>query len=198
MFARRRLARWSALGGGLVAAGVLASAVIASQMDDGSALIEAIDEAPLTHVADVEAADGAPTLGVYLQATTSGHVCVWEAKSPTSRDRGGGCNTADDPLNGRALSVTLSYDGGPAVADVQSASLFGLAAPDVARAQVLMSDGSTREIALRRARVGAEDFKAFGHRVKKRDLRKGIAPVAVLALDASGSELGRQPTGFGG
>lgn len=196
MFARRKL-RWTALGLGIVAAGILASAVVASQMDDGSALSAAIDESPLTHVADVEAADGAPKRGVYLQVTDTGHVCVWEAASPTSRERGGGCNTADDPLNGKALSVTLSYDGGPALSDVRSASLFGLVAPDVSGAKVLMSDGSSREIRLRQAHIGDDAFQAFGFRVKNADLRKGRGPVAVVALNAAGAEIDRQVTGIG-
>jgi hypothetical protein len=186
------------LGLAIAVAGALASAVVASQMDDGSRLVAAIEDAPMTHVADIEAADGAAKRGVYLQVTDTGHLCVWEAPSATSRQRGGGCNTLDDPLNGEALSVTLSYDGGPALSDVKSASLFGLTAADVAQARVLMTDGSTREIQLRPARVAAGDFNAFGFRLRRADLRKGLGPVAVLALAADGTEVGRAPTGFGG
>ncbi len=35
-------------------------------------------------------------------------------------------------------------------------------------------------------------------RFKKADLRRGIAPVAVVALDKAGQEIDRQPTGFAG
>ena len=103
MSGRRTIGRWSALGAAAVLACALATAVVASRIEDGSELTAAIDEAPLTRVADIEAADGIPRRGVYVQLTETGHLCVWEASSATSRDRGGGCNTTDDPLNGCAL-----------------------------------------------------------------------------------------------
>ena len=195
MFARRR--PWiSALVVAAVAA-ALASAVVASSFDDGSSLTAAIDEAPLVRVADIEADEGAPALGVYTQLTDTGHVCVWEAASATSRQRGGGCNTVDDPLNGQPVFFTLSYDGGPAPADVRSATVFGLALSDVAGVRVLMSDGSWRPVKLKKARVGADEFKAFGYRFRKSDLKSGNRPVAVVAFAASGAEIGRQTTGIG-
>jgi hypothetical protein len=189
--------RWTAVGLGVVLACVLAGAVVASRMDDGSDLAAAIDQDPLIRVADVPAAEGSPGKGVYVQMTRTGHFCVWEAPSATSRERGGGCNTADDPLNGRPLSFTLSYDGGPAVADVKSASLFGLVDSDVAQAMVLMSDGTQRAIRLQEANVPGTEFRAFGFRFKKGDLRRGISPTAVIAIDANGAELDRQATGIG-
>jgi hypothetical protein len=190
--------RVAALGVAVILAGLLAGAVIGSRLDDASDLAAAIEEAPLVRIADIAAQDGSPGRGVYVQATRTGHICVWEAPTATSRQRGGGCNTADDPLNGEPLSFTLSYDGGPAVADVRAATLFGLAAADVARASVLMSDGTEREIRLRRANVSGTDYLAFGYRIQRSDLRKGVGPTAVIARDASGVELGRQPTGIGG
>jgi hypothetical protein len=177
--------------------GVFASAVVAAQFDDGSELAAAIDEAPLQRVADIAAEEGAPALGVYTQLTETGHVCIWEAPSPTSRERGGGCNTADDPLNGQAVSATLSYDGGPAVSTVRRASVFGLALTGVAGVRVLMDDGSFRTVKLKNARIGSGEYQAFGYRFKKADLKKGIGPVAIVAYDAAGHELGRQTTGIG-
>lgn len=189
--------RVAAVGVAVVLAGLLAGAVIASRLDDGSGLAAAIEEAPLIRVADIAAEDGSPGRGVYVQTTRTGHICVWEAPTASSRQRGGGCNTADDPLNGEPISFTLSYDGGPALADVRGATLFGLASADVARASVLMSDGTERVIPLREASVSGTTFLAFGYRFKKADLRKGLGPTAVIAHDASGAELGRQPTGIG-
>jgi len=195
MFARRR--PWiSALVVAAVGA-ALASAVVASSFDDGSSLTAAIDEAPLVRVADVEADEGAPALGVYTQLTDTGHVCVWEAASATSRQRGGGCNTVDDPLNGQPVFFTLSYDGGPATVDVRGARVFGLALSAVASVRVLMRDGSWRAVKLKKARVGADEFKAFGYRFRKSDLESGNGPVAVVAFAASGAEIGRQTTGIG-
>jgi hypothetical protein len=195
---RRLPRRWAVLGLGIVVAGVLSSAVVAKQFDDGRDLVAAIEVAPLTRVADVPAGDGSPARGVFVQVTETGHVCVWEAASATSRERGGGCNSADDPLNGRPLSFTLGYDGGPAIADVESASLVGIASSAVARAAVLMSDGSMREIHLNKTKVAGDDYRAFGFRFKKADLRKGIGPTAVVAFDIGGAEIDRQSTGIGG
>ena len=196
MFASRRR-RWLVALVVVVVVGAVASAVVASSFDDGSSLTAAIDEAPLTRVADIAADDGGPALGVYAQLTDTGHLCVWEAPFATSRQRGGGCNTVDDPLNGRPVSFTLSYDGGPATVDVRNATLFGLALDEVASVRVLMSDGSWQAVKLRRAKVGADEFKAFGVRLKTAVLKKGTEPTAVVAFDASGVELGRQATGIG-
>jgi hypothetical protein len=181
----------------LVCGGALTSAVVASHFDDGSDLADAIGAAPLVRVADVPSGDGVATKGIFAQRTATGHLCVWEASSTTSRDRGGGCNPIDEPLGGRAMSFTLSYDGGPATVDVRSASLFGLALEDVAAIRVLMSDGSAREVRLKRAKVASDEFQAFGYRFRRADLRKAIGPVAVVALDASGTEIDRQTTGIG-
>lgn len=189
--------RVAAIGVAVVLAGLLAGAVIASRLDDGSGLAAAIEDAPLIRVADIAAEDGSPGRGVYVQTTRTGHLCVWEAPTASSRQRGGGCNTVDDPLNGEPISFTLSYDGGPALADVRGATLFGLASVDVARASVLMSDGTERAIRLRGASVSGTNFLAFGFRFRKADLRKGLGPTAVIVRDASGVELGRQPTGIG-
>ena len=196
MFASRKR-RWLVALVVVVVVGAVASAVVASSFDDGSSLTAAIDEAPLTRVADIAADDGGPALGVYAQLTDTGHLCVWEAPFATSRQRGGGCNTVDDPLNGRPVSFTLSYDGGPATVDVRNATLFGLALDEVASVRVLMSDGSWQAVKLRKTKVGADEFKAFGLRLKTAVLKKGIEPTAVVAFDASGVELGRQATGIG-
>jgi hypothetical protein len=198
MSGKRGTRHWLALGIAVLVVGAPASAVVASRTDDGSDLIAAIDEAPLTQVATIDAADGAAELGVFVQTAKTGHVCVWEAPSATSRERGGGCNTADDPLNGSAISATLSYDGGPGISSVKSATLFGLAAAEVAQVAVLMTDGGSRAVKLKKTKVGSDEFRAFGHRIRKSDLKKGIGPIAIVAFDANGVALGRQPTGIGG
>jgi hypothetical protein len=186
------------VGIGVAAAAVLAGGVVAAQLDDGRDLAEAIGKDPLVRVADIAPGDGAPGRGVYVQQTRTGHLCVWEAPSATSRERGGGCNPVDDPLGGSSLSVTFSYDGGPAVADVTSATLFGLAALEVVRVNVVMSDGTKREIRLKSVEVGQNELRVFGFRFKRADLRRNVTPVAVVALDAAGKELARQATGFTG
>ena len=61
-----------------------------------------------------------------------------------------------------------------------------------------MSDGTVRAVKLKRTKAGSNEFQAFGYRFKKQDLRNRIGPTAIVAFDANGVELGRQPTGIGG
>jgi hypothetical protein len=184
----------------VVASAVLATGVVAGhfQSVDPPSFHQAMTTGEITQVAGVQAEDGSPGRGVFAQLTQDGHLCVFEAPSATSRAHGGACNSVDDPLNGSAISATLSYDGGPDISSVTTATLFGLAAPEVARAAVVMSDGSSRTIKLKKAKVGSDEFRAFGHRIRKSDLKKGIGPIAIVAFDSSGVELARQPTGIGG
>ena len=102
------------------------------------------------------------------------------------------------PLELQQVPAGLELTGEiPATVDVRNATLFGLALDEVASVRVLMSDGSWQAVKLRRAKVGADEFKAFGVRLKTAALKKGIEPTAVVAFDASGVELGRQATGIG-
>ena len=184
----------------VVAAALLASGMIAGQFrsPDPVSFADAMATGDVTRVADIAAADGLPGRGAFAQVTESGQFCLFDAPSATSPQRGGGCNPADDPLGGSAISASLAYEGGPAIEGVRDARLIGLAAGDVASVSVLMSDGSSREMKLKKAKVGAEEFVAFGYRFKKADLQKGIGPTAIIAFDADGVELGRQATGIGG
>ena len=111
---------------------------------------------------------------------------------------GGGCNPAADPLGGRPISSSLAYDGGPAVEGVEDARLIGLALAETSGVHVEMSDGTIRVVQLKKAKVGSDEFQAFGYRFKKVDLEKGIGPTAIVAFDGAGNELGRQATGIGG
>jgi hypothetical protein len=185
--------------------GVLVGSVIAAQRGGDSALDvaslqAAIATEPMTKVADVAGSDDSSARGVYVQEldTGQGHLCVWDAPSAASRERQGGCNSIDEPLGGSAVSANLAYDGGPAIEGVRDARLTGLAASNVASVVVLMSDGSQRSVHLKKAKLKAGDFFAFGYRFKKADLRKGVGPIAVIAQDAYGGEIARQPTGIGG
>jgi hypothetical protein len=162
-----------------------------------SELEAAIVDASPTQVADVPAADGLPTRGVFAQVTSTGHFCLSDAPLDAPLRGGGGCNPLEDPLGGSDVSVSLAYEGGPAIETVRDARLIGLASSSVATVHVLMSDGSSRAVKLKTAKVGSDQYSAFGFRVKKSDLKKGIGPVAVIALDASGAEIARQTTGIG-
>ncbi|HET7743533.1 MAG TPA: hypothetical protein VFK76_02230 [Gaiellaceae bacterium] len=190
---------------GLVAVVALASAgaIVASQLGDSpppdlAALDKAIQSEPMTRVADIPSADGLAERGVFVQVTSTGEVCLWDAPSAQARGRMGGCNDASDLLGGSKISASLAYDGGPATADVRDARMIGLVDPAVAMVRVLMSDGSYRTVKLLGSKIQGRSYGAFGYRFRRSDLAKGIGPVAVVATDASGTEIGRQPTGFGG
>lgn len=192
--------RWVALLGSLAVGGVLAGGVLAAQLGPSSDIAElqaAIEKDPLVRVAEIPASGNAQARGVFIQRTSTGHLCVWDAPSARPRERQGGCNDADDALAGAHLSVSLGYDGGPATKDVRDARIIGLASTEVAEIHVVMGDGTTRQGALRTTSVGGAAYRVFGYRIRPSDLRKGIGPVAVVAVNEAGQEIGRQPTGFG-
>ncbi len=180
---------------------ILVSGVVAAQFlgfEDQEKLEAAMREDPVTRVADIGAAPGLAGRGVFVQMTSTGLLCIFDAPSATSLTRQGGCNGADDPLGGKKIFFSFAYDGGPAPADVTDARLIGLASPQVAAVAVLMSNGARRKMALRRASVGGAEYLAFGYRITKPDLRGGVTPTAVLALNEAGEEIDRQETGFAG
>lgn len=185
----------------LVLFGVAAGVVIASQVRDAGVpvgLEEAIRTEPLVRVAEIPAAGGLPGRGVFAQRTSAGFICLWDVVSASSPGRQGGCNRVQDPFGGKAVFASLAYDGGPAIGDVKDARLIGLVSAQAARVQVLMSNGTRREVGLAKTTIGGETFRAFGYRFSQADLRKGVGPIAVVALDSDGAEIGRQPTGIGG
>lgn len=183
-----------------LATAIVASSVVAGQFrsPDPEAFHVGLATGEIARVADIAAGDGLPGRGVFVQATDTGQVCLWDAPSASSQQRQGGCNSVDDPLGGSALSASLAYDGGPAVEDVRDARLIGLASRDVATVQVLMSDGTQREMRLRKAMLESDEYRAFGYRFKRSDLRRGVGPIAVIARTATGDEIARQSTGIGG
>lgn len=185
----------------LALAAVLAGGVVAAQRGteapDTDALQGAIRDEPMIKVAEIAASAESPGRGVFVQVTSTGHVCIWDAPSASSQQRQGGCNPADDPLGGSAVSASLAYDGGPAIEEVRDARLIGLASRDAASVAVLMTDGTERQLRLNEASVDSEAYLAFGYRFKKSDLRRGVGPTAVVARDASGAEIARQATGIG-
>jgi hypothetical protein len=184
----------------LALAGILAGTVVAGRLvwlDDVERLDQAIASASAVKVAEIAAADGRSARGVFVQTTSTGHVCVSDAPLGAPLMGGGGCNPAADPLAGAPLSVSLAYEGGPAIDTVTDARVIGLASAETAAVGIVMSDGSFRTVRITKAKVGSDDLHAYGYRFKKRDLERGIGPTAIVAYDAAGGELGRQPTGIG-
>jgi hypothetical protein len=194
--------RWVALVVVVVAGGTFAGGVVAAQFRAAATpeeLEAALRNDPLVRVAEIPAEHGLAGRGVFVQPTSAGFLCLWDAPSANTLARQGGCNLADDPLAGRQLFVSLAYDGGPAVADIEDARVIGLASADVEAVQLLMSDRTRRDLPMKRSPAisgAAGTFRAFGYRIRTSDLKRGIGPVAVLAFDFRGKEIDRQPTGF--
>lgn len=182
-----------------LATAILASSVVAGQFrgPDPEAFQAGLATGEITRVADIAAGDGLPGRGVFVQATDTGQLCLWDALSASSHQRQGGCNPLDDPLGSSALSASLAYEGGPAVEDVRDARLIGLTSRSVASVEVLMSDGTQRDVHLRKVILGSDEYRAFGYRFNKSDLRRGVGPAAVVARAATGHEIARQSTGIG-
>jgi hypothetical protein len=198
---KRITRRWAVLGAIAILACITTGGVIAAQFrtfDSPDRLAKAIDKEPLVLAADIPAAGGAERHSVFVQKTSTGHVCVWDVPSGQPRHKQGGCNSAEDPLAGRPISVSLAYDGGPSIASVRDARLIGLAAANVGAVEVVMDDGTYRTMRLKSVHVDGDEYFAFGYRFKVDDLRRGIEPIAVVALDESGTEVDRQTTGFNG
>lgn len=195
--------RWTALIAVVIGAGVFAGALAAGQLGglrDPSDLDAVLEDGALVRVADLEKRAGHVDRGVYVSAA-NGLLCVFDAPTSNPRFGGGGCNSADDPLGGRELTASLGYEGGPAADSVTDARLIGLVSSNVDSVRVEMSDGTYRSLPLRRGAavsLAAGSLRVFGYRFKPSDLRHGIGPTAVVALDDEGEEIGRQPTGFGG
>lgn len=195
--------RWLVLIVGLVVGAIVVGGVIGAQLDvmpseDFQASVR--DDASV-RVVEIPSAEGLPARSVFVQPTSTGFLCLWDAASSTAKSRQGGCNRSDDPLAGRKLTISLAYEGGPAVADVKDARLIGLASFEVSSIQVLMSDGTRRTIPMRREAAVASEagrFRAFGYRFPRSDLKRAVGPTAVLALNAGGAEVDRLTTGFGG
>jgi hypothetical protein len=196
----RRLRRSTALAVGFVAlAGVSAGAVVAGQIvdfDDPVSIDLALEEAPLTEVADLPSAAGTVARSMFVQRA-GGLACIWDAPNATSRMRQGGCNLESDPLGDSELFVSYAFDGGPKISDITDARLIGLASAQVVRVEIALSDGSTRSATLHPANAAGSGLQAFAHRVARRDLRRGIGPVAVRAFDATGIRVANE-TGFAG
>ena len=199
--AHRRVRRAGIVAAAVIASGVLVGGVVASRIewsDDAARLDTALAEAQPVQLAVIPAAEGLAGRGVFAQVTSTGHFCLSDAPLDSPRTGGGGCNSADDPLGGASISASLAYDGGPELESVRDARVIGLASTEVASVGVLMTDGSFRAVKLRAAKVGSDEFQAFGYRFKKADLKKGLAPTAIVAFDADGVEIGRRATGIGG
>jgi hypothetical protein len=124
---------------------------------------------------------------VFVNRSQDGsQICVWDTEL-ASGAQAGGCNPSDDFFAGHAFTVSLAYDGGPAVADVHNARIVGIVSGAVASIEVVYTDRSSRRVAI-------TPDRAFAHAVPNGALRGGVAPLAVVARNAAGDEIDRQET----
>ena len=182
--------------GGVAYAGAQ-SLLFAADQDQGARLRELKERQLGSRVATLPPQAGRPEVGVYVARLSDGSICVSDA-SGDKTTAGGGCNSASAPLNGKPFMALFAYDGGPGVATVKDARLYGLADGSVDELRLEMSDGSTRQLHLGAQAVAGTPYRAFAYRVSHADIRARITPVAVVAYDASATVIGRQPTGLPG
>lgn len=146
-------------------------------------------------VASFPSQAGRPDAAVHIARSADAGLCV-NATGGDRRSWSGGCNPARDPLGGLPFMALFTYDGGPAAEHVKEARLYGLADKSVRQLSMEMTDGSARPLRLSANPVAGTAYRVFAERVSPNDLRSGITPTAVVAYDASGAEIGRQPTGL--
>lgn len=128
-----------------------------------------------------------PARSVYLTRSANGKlICLWDIDAFIS-ERGGGCNPATDFFAENDLVASLDFSGGPSLDSVTSARLIGLVTSRVAMVKVIDSRGQATTVGLSRDRAFAFSFPAS-------KLSQGVEPVAIVAYDASGTEIARQKT----
>jgi hypothetical protein len=195
---------WVALLGCVVAGGT--TGIVASGVSGGNGqpgLEPAAVEAALAtgvpvRVASFAAAPGKQSRAVFLRETSDGLLCLWDAPDAGSHGPGG-CNRATDPFAGQKMMISMAWDGGPALSTISDARLIGIVAADVEGLLLAMSDGTSRRVALQGSQTAiraAGLYRAFAYRIRQSDLRAGIEPVAVVALDGNGQAIDRQATGL--
>lgn len=126
---------------------------------------------------------------VYLAKTRDGRqLCLFDTDLATG-DQGGGCNDAGALFGEHAIVISLGYDGGPSRETIRDVRIIGLATPSVGAVAVELSNGDERTVRLTR------DL-GFAWVMPQADIKRGLEPVAVIALTPSGQFLERQQTGF--
>lgn len=143
-----------------------------------------------TKLADFPAQAGRPTAGFYVATLADGSVCISTQSSDGTSS--GGCNPATDPLGGKPFEAILASAGGTPAAPGEE-RIFGLADSSVASIKVELANGALRPIPFLAHDQVLGKYQAFAFRVPPADLARAKA-VAIVAYDASGGELARQPT----
>lgn len=140
-------------------------------------------------IATFASANGAPHAVFTNRSKDDTQICVWDT-DVTSGAQSGGCNPTANFFAGHAFTLSLAYDGGPAITTVRNARIVGIVTDAVATLEVVYADGTAKQIAITRDR-------GFAYTVPNELPRRGVGPVALIARSASGAVLDRQVTGIG-
>jgi hypothetical protein len=140
-------------------------------------------------IATFVSATGTPRAVFLNRSKDDTQICVWDTDTESGA-QSGGCNSAADFFAGHAFTLSLDYDGGPAIATVRDARIVGVVTDAVATLEVVYADGTAKQVAITRDR-------GFADAVPNALLRKGVGPVALIARDARGLAIDRQVTGIG-
>ena len=140
-------------------------------------------------IATFSSANDTPHSVFMTRSKDDTQICVWDT-DVTSGAQSGGCNPTANFFAGHAFTLSLAYDGGPAITTVRDARIVGVVTDAVATLEVVYADGTEKQIGLTRDR-------GFAYTVPNGLLHRGVGPVALVARSASGAVLDKQVTGIG-
>jgi len=130
---------------------------------------------------------------VFTAHTTGGHGCIVESSvtgtTPSGQPlhlTGGGCSP--DVFLGHSIAWVQSGAGGPSASARNDLYIYGIAKPDVARVEVVSSDGTISS-------VGINGRHAFYFQMPKTSLEQGVEPKMIRSFDAQGTQLDQMSLG---
>lgn len=134
-----------------------------------------LDETTVERRATFASANGARS--VYVGRKTDGTSCLADVDADSV---GAGCNRV--LFGEHDVAFVEGFEGGPAPTTITELHVAGVASPRVRSLQVVLGDGSVRDVALTRER-------AFLYEAATSDLHAGVVPEALRVYDTGGRRI---------
>jgi hypothetical protein len=145
-----------------------------------------LDRASVQSVGTFSGPNGARR-NVFRARTTGGEGCIVEdsvtGTTPSGQPlhlTGGGCSS--DVFLGHSIAWVQGGAGGPSAAAKKDLYIYGIAKPNVARVEVVSSDGTTSDV-----RINGNH--AFYFQLPKTSLAQGVEPKTIRSFDVQGTQL---------
>jgi hypothetical protein len=145
-----------------------------------------LDRASVRAVGTFSGPNGA-SRAVFTARRADGQGCIVESSvsgtTPSGQPlhlTGGGCSP--DVFLGHSIAWVQSGAGGPSAAARKDLYIYGIAKPNVARVEVVSSDGTTSTV-----RINGNH--AFYFQMPKASLAQGVEPETIRSFDAQGTQL---------